>query len=79
MEKLIKGIVEFRERMLPQYAQRFKDLALKQIPDTFFITCSDSRVVPDLLASTHPGELFAMMMSAEAADSRSSIVRWPTA
>ena len=60
MEKLIKGIVDFRERMLPQYAQRFKDLALKQIPDTFFITCSDSRVVPDLLASTHPGELFVM-------------------
>ena len=60
MEKLIKGIVEFRERMLPQYAQRFKDLALKQIPDSLFITCSDSRVVPDLLASTHPGELFAM-------------------
>ena len=60
MEKLIKGIVEFRERMLPQYAQRFKDLALKQIPDTFFITCSDSRVVPDLLASTYPGDLFTM-------------------
>ena len=60
MEKLIKGIVDFRERMLPQYAERFKDLALKQIPDTFFITCSDSRVVPDLLASTHPGELFVM-------------------
>ena len=60
MEKLIKGIVEFRERMLPQYAQRFKDLALTQMPDALFITCSDSRVVPDLLASTHPGDLFTM-------------------
>ena len=54
------GIVDFRERMLPQYAKRFRDLALAQSPDALFITCSDSRVVPDLLASTHPGELFTM-------------------
>jgi carbonic anhydrase len=60
MEKLIRGIVEFRERMLSEYAQHFKDLALKQAPDALFITCSDSRVVPDLLASTHPGDIFTM-------------------
>ena len=50
MRKLIMGIVDFRERMLPQYAERFRELALTQTPDTLFITCSDSRVVPDLLA-----------------------------
>lgn len=60
MRKLIMGIVDFRERMLPQYAERFRDLALTQAPDALFITCSDSRVVPDLLASTHPGDLFTM-------------------
>jgi carbonic anhydrase len=60
MHKLIWGIVEFRERQLPGYARRFRDLALAQSPDTFMITCSDSRVVPDLLASTHPGDLFTM-------------------
>src|SRR5215469_5916179 len=60
MRKLIMGIVEFREKMLPQYAQQFSKLALAQTPDALFITCSDSRVVPDLLASTHPGELFTM-------------------
>jgi carbonic anhydrase len=53
MEKLIESIVEFRERMLPEYALRFKHLALKQKPDAPFIACSDSRVVPDLLASTY--------------------------
>ena len=60
MHKLISGIVEFRERQLPRYAERFRDLALAQSPDTLMITCSDSRVVPDLLASTHPGDLFTM-------------------
>lgn len=54
------GIVDFRERMLPQYAQRFKELALAPEPDALFITCADSRVVPDLLASTLPGDLFTM-------------------
>jgi carbonic anhydrase len=60
MHKLIKGIVDFRERLLPQYAKRFHDLAQGQAPDALFITCSDSRVVPDLLVSTDPGELFVM-------------------
>lgn len=60
MKKLIEGIVDFRERMLSQYAQRFRELALSQSPDALFVTCSDSRVVPDLLASTHPGDLFTM-------------------
>ena len=60
MQKLIAGIVDFQERMLPQYAQRFQELASSQTPDTFFITCSDSRVVPDLLASTDPGDLFTV-------------------
>jgi carbonic anhydrase len=60
MRKLIMGIVDFRERLLPQYAERFRDLAHGQAPDTLFITCSDSRVVPDLLVSTNPGDLFVM-------------------
>ena len=60
MHKLIMGIVDFRERLLPQYAERFRDLAQGQSPDTLFITCSDSRVVPDLLVSTDPGDLFVM-------------------
>ncbi len=60
MEKLIRGIVDFRSRLLPQYVDRFKELSNRQTPDTFFISCSDSRVVPDLLVSTDPGDLFTM-------------------
>ena len=60
LHRLIWGIVEFREHQLPKYAERFRDLALAQSPDTLMVTCSDSRVVPDLLASTDPGDLFTM-------------------
>ncbi|MBS0209090.1 MAG: carbonic anhydrase [Planctomycetes bacterium] len=58
MEKLIRGIVEFREHLLPEYVERFGKLASRQTPDALFISCSDSRVVPDLVASTDPGDLF---------------------
>jgi len=60
VRKLIMGIVDFHERLRPQYAERFRELALSQSPDTLFITCSDSRVVPNLMASSHPGDLFTM-------------------
>ncbi len=60
MRKLIRGIVDFRERLRAQYAERFQALAQGQAPDSLFVTCSDSRVVPDLLASTDPGDLFIM-------------------
>jgi carbonic anhydrase len=60
MRKLIWGIVEFREQQLPQYVDHFHQLAGGQSPDTLFITCADSRVVPNLLVSTDPGELFTM-------------------
>ena len=60
MRKLIMGIVDFRERLRPRYADRFEELAQGQTPQTLFITCSDSRFVPDLLMSTDPGDLFVM-------------------
>lgn len=60
MHKLISGIIEFREGELPRYAERFRNLALAQSPDALMLTCSDSGVVPDMLASTNPGDLFTM-------------------
>ncbi len=58
MKKLINGIVAFRRGVRPEYRETFTRLALGQTPDCLFIACSDSRVVPNLFASTEPGDLF---------------------
>jgi carbonic anhydrase len=60
VKKLIKGIVEFRRGLRPEYRETFRRLAIEQKPDTLFIACSDSRVVPNLFASTEPGDLFVI-------------------
>src|SRR5262245_64200108 len=60
MKKLVKGIIEFRKNVLPSYREKFAQLALGQSPDALFVACSDSRVVPNLFASTDPGDLFVV-------------------
>jgi carbonic anhydrase len=60
VKKLLKGIVDFRKNVRPSVKDTFAQLALGQRPDTLFIACSDSRVVPNLFASTEPGDLFVI-------------------
>lgn len=60
MKKLIHGIVDFRKNLTPEYRALFASLALGQKPDALFIACSDSRVVPNLFASTNPGDVFVL-------------------
>lgn len=60
MKKLISGIVDFRKNVRKSYKDTFAALALGQRPDTLFIACSDSRVVPNVFASSDPGDLFVV-------------------
>ena len=60
MKKLIRGIVQFRRHVRPDYREAFARLALGQAPDALLIACSDSRVVPNLFASADPGDLFVV-------------------
>jgi len=58
MEKLLRGIVHFENEIYPRNMELYKQLATGQEPDTLYIGCSDSRVVPDQLLQTQPGDLF---------------------
>lgn len=60
MKKLLHGIVDFRNNVRPGYKETFVRLALGQAPDALFVACSDSRVAPNLFASTEPGDLFVV-------------------
>jgi carbonic anhydrase len=60
MRKLLEGILDFQANRKTEYGQQDNQLANSQNPDALFITCSDSRVVPNVFASTNPGDLFVM-------------------
>lgn len=60
MIKLINGLIDFQRHVLPAYRSTFHELAKRQTPDCLFIACSDSRVVPNLFASSNPGDLFVV-------------------
>jgi len=58
MNRLFKGYMKFREEDFHSHRELFQELGRSQKPHTLFIGCSDSRVVPNLITQTHPGELF---------------------
>src|SRR6476660_10431004 len=60
MQKLIQGIHRFQERDFQPLQGLFEQLAHGQTPETLFITCSDSRIDPNLLTRSKPGELFIL-------------------
>ena len=58
MERLFNGYMKFKAEDFERHRQLFQDICRKQNPHTLFIGCSDSRVVPNLITQTDPGELF---------------------
>ncbi|MGE0012064.1 MAG: carbonic anhydrase [Azoarcus sp.] len=60
MQKIIDGFLKFQTEVFPQRSALFKELAGQQSPKVLFVTCSDSRVVPELLTQQEPGDLFVI-------------------
>ena len=61
MQRLIEGAHKFRNEEFGRYKKLFKRLSAEgQKPHTLFITCSDSRVLAELITQSKPGDLFVV-------------------
>lgn len=58
MQRIIEGHKRFLSDVFPARRSQFHLLSESQAPEWLFITCSDSRIVPDMILQTGPGDLF---------------------
>jgi carbonic anhydrase len=60
MQHIIEGFLNFQKEVFPQQKELFRTLASSQNPKALFISCSDSRLVPELVTQQDPGQLFVI-------------------
>jgi carbonic anhydrase len=60
VQNLLPGLRKFSEKVFPNHQKLFESLSQGQTPHTLLITCSDSRIDPNLVTQTQPGEIFVV-------------------
>lgn len=60
MKRIIEGTKHYSARVFEKRRDLFEPLVSGQSPVALFITCSDSRIDPELLTESEPGRLFIM-------------------
>lgn len=60
MQKLVSGLHKFQSEIFGTHQKLFEKLSSGQSPEALFVTCSDSRIAPNLLTQTSPGDLFIL-------------------
>ncbi|HXO99884.1 MAG TPA: carbonic anhydrase [Luteibacter sp.] len=60
MQDIVDGFLKFQREAFPKRQELFRYLATQQHPTTLFISCSDSRLVPELVTQREPGDLFVI-------------------
>ncbi|WP_035957828.1 carbonic anhydrase [Bryobacter aggregatus] len=60
MKELTRGVLRFETEIYPKRKEFFDKLIARQFPRALFITCSDSRVVPNDMTDSDAGDLFTI-------------------
>ncbi|MGH4025692.1 MAG: carbonic anhydrase, partial [Pseudonocardiaceae bacterium] len=57
---LMTGVREYHRRSVPEVRPHLEHLVDGQQPRALFLTCTDSRVVPNVITSSGPGDLYTV-------------------